>query len=205
MEIVVYFLKNKVLRKDNRVTGIILAGGKSSRFGSDKALAKFQDKQLIEYAVEVISPLTDHILISANSTDYDFLNIPVVADIYPEAGPLGGLHAALSSSKSEVNLVITTDTPFMVPELYNYLLSRRKKEQITLAASADGFIHPLCGIYSKDSLPVIREFLDNGIYKMMQLVKACDLAVVSIHPNLDFYSDRLFDNMNRPEDLHQKD
>ncbi|MBI9033625.1 MAG: molybdenum cofactor guanylyltransferase [Bacteroidales bacterium] len=185
------------------LTAIILAGGKSSRFGSDKALAMFQGKTLIQHAVDIVSPVTSNIIISANTHAYDFLNHKVVADIYKDAGPMGGLHAALSQSNTSTNLVITTDTPFLKSELYTHLLNQRNSEQITLAASADHFVHPLCGIYSASSLIQIQQFLDKKTFKMMQLVKSCTLSIININPELDFFTPELFDNFNRPQDLNK--
>jgi len=104
------------------VTGIILAGGKSSRMGAEKGLQELCAKPLIHYAIEVLSGLCNTIIISSSSEAYKSLGHKVVADVIPGIGPMGGIYSALQQSKTEENLVLSCDLPFVSQELMSYIL-----------------------------------------------------------------------------------
>jgi len=79
------------------ITGIILAGGKSSRMGKDKGWVLFRKKPLIDYAVELLGGICQSIVISANNSAYDKLGLPVYHDIIPDSGPMGGIYTCLKT------------------------------------------------------------------------------------------------------------
>jgi molybdopterin-guanine dinucleotide biosynthesis protein A len=83
------------MQNQMELSGIILAGGKSSRMGQDKGLMLFRGKQMVQYSIELLNLFTSQILISSNNQEYNQFGFPVVSDIYKECGPIGGLHAAV--------------------------------------------------------------------------------------------------------------
>ena len=105
-----------------RITGIILAGGKSKRMGRDKAFLPYHGKDLIEYSISLMQSICDEVIISANDADYDKFGLRVVRDNYPHIGPIGGLEASLTYSKTRHNLVIPCDTPFLTLSVYYEIL-----------------------------------------------------------------------------------
>lgn len=103
-------------------TAIILAGGQSSRMGTNKAVLPLAGSPVIERIVAAMKKVTGHIVLSGGqSTAYAYLGLPVLQDIYPGRGPLAGLHAGLKASSTDWNLVVSCDMPFVNAPLMQYL------------------------------------------------------------------------------------
>ena len=151
----------------NDITGIILCGGRSSRMQTNKALLKLGDKTVIEIVTEKLKSIFNEVLISANdSKQYDFLNLPVVYDIFIGKGPLAGIHSALKYSSTKNNFIISCDIPLISIELIKYLINLNSEKSILLPKS-NGRIQQLCGIYSKS---VIYEI--ENIFKLSAVARA---------------------------------
>ena len=99
------------------ITGVILAGGKSSRMGTDKGVLELNGKKIIEHIIYSIKPVVDEIIIISNSNNYDYLGFKVYSDIIKERGPLAGIHTALTHTTTERNLIVSCDIPFINSEL----------------------------------------------------------------------------------------
>jgi FdhD protein len=94
------------------ITGVVLAGGQSSRFGSNKALALWQGKFLIEYARDTLTAVFDDCLLITNTPEqYEFLNMPMIKDRYQDMGPLAGIHAALHHTGNPWIFIVACDMP----------------------------------------------------------------------------------------------
>src|SRR5690242_19771847 len=127
-------------------SGFILAGGRSSRMGTDKSLLRFGNSTLIESAVDRLRRVTTEVAIVSPRNDL-VRYAPVIHDIYPDRGPLGGIHAALASSGHELNLMLAVDMPFVDPELLRRVLAVADESQTTVTApqTRDGW-QPLCAV-----------------------------------------------------------
>ena len=102
------------------ITGVILAGGKSSRFGSNKALAIVDGKPLIQHVADLISSLFAECLLVTNTpAEYEFLSLPMTHDRYRDSGPLAGIHAALLKIRTPRAFVVACDMPNLSQELIN--------------------------------------------------------------------------------------
>src|SRR3990167_7393360 len=142
-----------------RITAIILAGGKSSRMGFDKAFLRIRHRPIIADILDKLKNIFDEILIvispsrafgySANSTD-----LRVVSDVFPEKGPLGGIYTGLLNSKTKYNFVAACDMPFLNAALIRYLVEHKGDYDIIIPKMGKEF-HPLFGIYSKNCIGVI--------------------------------------------------
>ncbi|MBI5699276.1 molybdenum cofactor guanylyltransferase [Candidatus Saganbacteria bacterium] len=147
---------------------IILAGGKSSRLGKDKAFVKFEGVPIIERILSVLGTLFGKCLIVTNTPEkYADLGCRVVTDVYQGVGPLGGLHAGLTASDSERNLVTACDMPLINQELVKYLIN--VKGQDAVVPVVKGFPEPLLAVYSKKCLPAIDKMIRGGQYKISRL------------------------------------
>jgi molybdopterin-guanine dinucleotide biosynthesis protein A len=188
---------------ENRLTGIILSGGKSSRMGKEKGLVDFQAKPLISYAIEVLKPISDSIIIGANNEleTYKKFGYHMVEDEVKGVGPIGGLLSTLKYSSGERNFVISCDMPFINSELLNFLFQNLQDLDVVVAMHDVDKIEPLCGVYSKRIIPVIQTAIENGQYKLLDLFDKVHFKPVMIDKALPFYSDNLFYNINRPEDI----
>ena len=179
----------------NKITGIILAGGKSSRMGRDKAFIPFQGKKMIQYSIDAMKEVCPDILICANDPSYELFGYPVVGDNFKNIGPLGGLEAALSVSKTEINLFAPCDSPYLKPGLFIEILKRCEDYDAVVPKLDGGFIQPLAGYYSRKILPEIRQRIRVGDCKMQNLLRTVKTGYI---PVKDY---DMFRNMNRPGDL----
>jgi molybdenum cofactor guanylyltransferase len=183
------------------VTGIILAGGKSSRMGTDKALQELCGKPLISYAIHVLSSLCGEILISSSSTAYTDFGYKVVADEFPGIGPMGGIYSALQQSKTEMNLVLSCDLPFVTKELLSHILEHSEGYQVAVPWMGGRHYEPLCGFYRLSVRDRMRAFIGNGNYKLPDLFDEIRINKLIIDKESGLYKENLFMNVNSKHDL----
>ncbi len=186
--------------KNKSLTGIILAGGKSSRMGTDKAFLIYNNKTFIEHVIEALKPSVRDIIISANTAVYSSLGYKVCNDSIPNCGPLGGIYTALSNSKSEKNIVISCDMPLVNAHLIKYLIEHAQEKQVNLLAH-NGDIEPLCAIYDKSCLPILKTCLKNNFLKMKNILGQLSTHEIEINNEL-FYHPQLMSNVNTPTELN---
>ena len=106
------------------IAAFVLAGGRSSRMQQDKALLRFRDRYLIEYAIDVLQQITADVRIIGDPLKYQFLKWPVVPDRVVSHGPLCGIYTGLKISAYKYNLFLACDMPLMKPEFFQLLLGR---------------------------------------------------------------------------------
>ena len=186
------------------LTGIILAGGQSSRMGSDKGLLLYQGKPLISYSIDVLAPLCSEILISSNNELYNKFGYEVVADEISGIGPMGGIYSCLKRSKNDLNLILSCDMPYVTGDIFQLLIENMGKAIISLPWHKDEHYEPLCGVYHNDVLNFISSFIKKNNFKLPDLFKEIPFAPLNVS-NLDPpLSDHYFFNINKPEDLTKK-
>lgn len=184
------------------IAGVILAGGASSRFGSNKALADCQGKPLIARVASVLADLFPELLLVTNTPEtYRFLGWPMVGDLYRDAGPLAGIHAALAAITADRALVVACDMPHLDARLIRFLCGQGPEWDVVLPRLANGR-EPLHAVYSKRCLPVIERHLHQGQRKLWQLFADLTVREVGEKELLAVVpSFAAFHNVNRPEDL----
>jgi molybdopterin-guanine dinucleotide biosynthesis protein A len=183
-----------------KINGIILAGGKSSRMGADKGLVEVAGEKMITLVSRALQPVVSEILIITTNPAYHFLNYPLYPDLLPDLGPAGGIYTGLHYSSSERNIVLSCDMPYLSSDFLRHLLSLAGKEDITVPVYRSR-IHPLCGIYSKRILPEWKKSIDNGTLKMTELLGLFTVNFVNMDLQETFNSEKLFRNINTPGDL----
>src|SRR5580693_7685720 len=107
------------------VAAFILAGGKSTRMGTDKAFVTLNGRTLLARLLEVVRSVTTDVCIVGDTAKFSAF-APVVEDVFPGCGPLGGIHAALRASAAELNLILAVDVPFVPAALLRYLMERAR-------------------------------------------------------------------------------
>jgi len=148
------------------LTGTILAGGKSRRYGRNKALEPFLGKSLIEHAVESLCSLGNPILVVANDlVPYLRVRATLVQDVVRDQGPLGGICTALLFSPHDWVFVKAADMPFMVAELVNMMCALREGCD-AVAPLLNDRVEPLLALYSRRCLPPIAAALEKGERKV---------------------------------------
>lgn len=192
----------QVHRGMNKVSGIILAGGHSLRMGRDKTLLKIDQETLIERTVRMLKEVSDDVVIASNGKHkYCFSGLVEVPDVFPEMGPLGGIHAGLRTVKHDYAIVISSDMPFFTTALLQLLLSYRKGYDVVVP-EVNGKREPLCAIYSRRCIEPIEDCLRSNIRQVIQLyqrVRVCEISGDKLIKLGDVK--QLFFNLNTPEDL----
>jgi molybdopterin-guanine dinucleotide biosynthesis protein A len=185
------------------ICAVILAGGKSSRMGSNKALLDFGGQPLIALLVERIRPLTDQILISSNDpSHYKFLNLPVIPDRYQGHGPLAGLHAAMICNDCALYIAIACDLPNLRAPLLRKLISLAEGYDAAIPRSSDGLAHPLCAVYRRTCLPALEDSLLKGTNRVLTVLESA-LSIRWVDPKEGQFKDEVLANINTPEDLER--
>lgn len=184
------------------VSGIILAGGRSSRMGQDKMLLVFQNETLLARMVNRLRSVVDDIIIASNDTaKYGIEGVREVRDIFPGMGPMGGLHAGLIAAKYDNAFVIAGDMPYFSENVAEYLLSR-KAGYDAVVPRLNGYWEPLCAVYSRSCIAPIEYCLLAGIRKVFRFYPAVKvLAVDEDKLNTAGLPANIFYNLNAPEDL----
>jgi molybdopterin-guanine dinucleotide biosynthesis protein A len=141
------------------LTGAVLAGGQSRRFGSNKAIAKLAGRALIEHVLEALGRVCDPVLVvGGDPRDYWDLPAELVADEEPGLGPLGGLATALGAAPGEGVLLVACDMPLVTGPLLSAVAARAGEADVVIPEDADG-LQPLCAAYSKACLGPVRRAL----------------------------------------------
>ncbi|MDH3453964.1 MAG: molybdenum cofactor guanylyltransferase [Desulfuromonadales bacterium] len=180
------------------VTGVILAGGSSSRMGQDKATLRLEGVSLFERTLQTFQDLFQDILIAGDRPDLARPGIPAVADIYPGSA-LGGLYTGLFTARTPWIFVAPCDMPYPDPALIRDILARREGYDVVVPCTPDGF-EPLFACYHKNCLEVIRSMLlarPYCVYDFYPQVRACHV----LEEELPYGWHRSLRNVNTPEDF----
>ena len=180
------------------ISGFILAGGKSRRMGTDKALLAFQGKPLLEHMIKLVEPFCDNIAISGQNFDYSTFGTKMIPDLYADCGPIAGVFSALKYSVSDWNLLVSVDVPFVNEELFLFLISNIGDYDCIIPKNISG-VEPLIGLYHGRILPVIEELIKSGDYRLTNLLSKLNTRYLDCNDLIKKYP-RLFMNINRLED-----
>ncbi len=186
----------------HNVTAFILAGGKSSRMGADKAFVMLDGRTLLERAIELARSVTSDVRIVGDASKFARF-APVVEDVFKERGPLAGIHAALRSSPSDLNLIIAVDVPFVSRALLQYLITRARTSGATVTVvRMDGGWQPLCAVYRREFAAAAQMAIEAGRYKIDALFATQPTLVIEEDElQAQGFSSKMFHNLNTQEDL----
>jgi molybdenum cofactor guanylyltransferase len=198
--------------------GFVLAGGRSTRMGQDKALLRLGGRALLDLALEKLRalPLAAAPRVAAARADLVSYGA-MIADLHPGCGPLSGIEAALAASSQPLNAFLPVDTPLLPSQLLLWMLERAAiTGALATVPRINGWPQPLCAVYQRELLGPITEALTAGDHKVMPVIRtAChprqslDIfdveGVASAQPDLFSFSAlplyRWFHNCNTPEDM----
>jgi molybdopterin-guanine dinucleotide biosynthesis protein A len=215
-----------------RVSGIILAGGQSRRMGRDKAFIELNGKPIVAHVLETMQRICAETIIVANDAQtYARFSVPIVGDVFPDKGSLGGIYSGLRAAREEYVVAVACDMPFLSPDLLRFMISLASQFDVVIpqasspsgktprGARAENFrakttpqpnqalakerdLHPMHAIYSKQCLAPMEE-----------KIRADDLRLIGFFDNVRVRTvesaevDRFdpghwsFFNVNTPEDL----
>ena len=183
----------------------MLAGGGSTRFGRDKALARIGDEALLARLCAVMRGVTSSAMIIGSREKYAAFGADCVADRWPGEGPLGGIITALlatSETDGEWNIVIGCDMPFLTREWLTYIVQRAlaSEAEVVVPMSTHG-LEPLCACWRTIAAAKLQRAFEGGVRKVTEAMKHLSMEVLDeTHWKRFDSADRLFWNMNTPGD-----
>ena len=189
-----------------KAAAIILAGGKSSRMGTNKALLKINEKTNIERTADKLKLLFDDIILVTNQSEpYEFLGLRMVPDQYPGMGPLAGVHAGLTASDYDINFIVACDMPFVSGELSEVLVNNSLHYDAVIPV-INGRQHPLFSVFKKQTAQVVEQQIKADQLRMKHLLDHLDVLYLT-ERELTAYSQveltKVFFNMNHPEEYEE--
>lgn len=193
----------------NVCSAIVLAGGKSSRIGTDKAELKILgDTPLIQTVVRILQTISDDVIVVTQGPKYPDLNVTWKSDTYHNAGPLAGIHAGLLAAKNNYALVVACDMPFLSSQLLKYMVSLPQKYDILIPKLKTG-VEPLHAIYSRRCLSHIEKRLKEHRYQTLDLINDVNVRYLSerfirkLDPHLrSFYNVNTWENIREAEGIY---
>lgn len=184
---------------------VILAGGQSRRFGSDKACAQVAGRPLLAHVAAAVAAAGFCVHVSAGAAEtYAAFGYPVIVDRTPRHGPLAALHTILSHLPNERCLIVTCDMPDITPALCRLLWHRAPSADLTLLANAACHLQPFPGVYARALLPQIAAALARNQRDMHAILCAARRPAIipwEIWCTCDPAAPATLRNVNRPSDL----
>ncbi len=177
-------------------TAIILAGGNSSRMGEDKGLMLIKGKPMIKHVIDIVEGVVENIIIVSNNEEYNQFGYTVLPDEIKGKGPLGGIYTGLLHSKTELNLVLSCDIPYVNANVLNLLISHSKGYDITIPTK-DEVTHQLIGVFGSKCIISFKNAIDDNELKLINVFKKLKLNIVDANQ----FSERLFTNVNQKDDI----
>ena len=177
--------------------GFVLAGGRSSRMGTDKALLPVRGRTMLEHMAAQVLAAAGNVTIIADPARYSRFGLPVVADQRQGCGPLGGIVTALGVSEQPWNLITACDMPDLDAPFLIGLLDQAfglRDPCDCVAPLGPAGLEPLCAVYHRDAMPKLRAALDRKILKMRTVIASLETHLVAVA------DPRRFRNVNTPGD-----
>jgi molybdopterin-guanine dinucleotide biosynthesis protein A len=186
-----------------RITGVVQAGGKSTRMGgAPKALMDLGGRRIVERVVAAIAPVVDDVLVVTNTPElYAFLGLPMVGDVFPDHGSLGGIYSGLSAASGDAAFTVACDMPFLSPDVVRLVTARAGEADVVIPRVGDQ-LETLHAAYGKACLPAMERRLREGRLKIVGFfdeVRVLQIDEAAVRRVAD--PAVVFMNVNTPEEL----
>lgn len=180
--------------------GIVLAGGKSSRFGSNKALARVGSSSFVEHLYQLMNEVFEKTYVVLHEASSQFSKMNTLLDIYPDGGPLNGIYSALMATEAPAIFVCACDLPMIRKQDIEHLLNQWQPDSSAVVYRRNKRWEPLCGIYPRKLIRVLPKFLDAGYFRLQDFLNQVGALGVE-YPGQDSVDSLL--NINTPEDYQK--
>ena len=179
----------------------VLAGGRSSRMGSDKALLPIGHRNLLQLTLDKARQLALQPVVVGSRSRYDQYG-EVIEDVIPGCGPLGGIHAALNATQTDLNLILSVDMPLLTTDFLRWLLQLASANcALAIVPEAEGRFQPLCSVYRRAAQPEVERALRMRDYKVDRLFSLLPTRFI---PQSEWlaagFPPDIFRNVNTPEE-----
>ena len=186
-----------------RITGVVQAGGRSMRMGgAPKALIELGGRRIVERVVAAITPVVDDVIIVTNTPElYGFLGLPMVSDVFPEHGSLGGIYSGLKAAGGDVAFTVACDMPFLRADVARLVTDRAGDADVVIPRVGEQ-LETMHASYAKTCMPAIEARLRAGRLKIIGFfddVRVVEIAEADVRRLGD--PDIVFMNVNTPDEL----
>ena len=163
------------------VTGIVLAGGKSTRMGTDKGLLMLKGKTFVEHVCAALNPITEgRLLVVTNNEEYAFCKATLVKDVVLDKGPVSGIYSGLQQSTTDLNIIVSTDVPFISTEFLRWLLAQHKAPFDVTEVIVKARVNPLIAVYNKSVASIFYENLITNKLKLITVVEGLSHQTIDV-------------------------
>ncbi|WP_159439303.1 molybdenum cofactor guanylyltransferase [Tenacibaculum agarivorans] len=185
-----------MIKKEN-ITGIVLAGGKSSRMGKDKSLLLLKNKPLISYSIDALLPVTNEIIIVSDYEKHEALGYKRTKDEIPDFGPVSGIYSGLKASTTPYNLILSCDIPLVQTKILQTLLNEIENDFEIIMIESEKKAMPLIALYSKKCEDKFYQAIQNKQHRLMHVVSECKTKRIALSEEEKI----LTSNVNTPYEL----
>jgi molybdopterin-guanine dinucleotide biosynthesis protein A len=188
-----------------KITGVIQAGGQSRRMGGrPKALIELGGRRIIERVLAALAPAVDDVLVVTNTPElYAFLNLPMVGDVYPDHGSLGGIYSGLEAASGQAAFTVACDMPFLHPEIVKLVVERAGEGDVVIPR-VETRLETMHAAYGKICLPHIAERLIAGQLKIVDFFERVRVVEIAEADVAHFRDPQIaFMNVNTPDELER--
>jgi len=184
------------------ITGVILAGGSSRRYGLNKAFLEICGIRLIDRVIEEMKDIFKRLILVANEGgDYEYLGIPIVEDIVKGLGPIGGIYTGLMSISDQAGFFVACDMPFINRQFVRYMVDIKDNHAAVVPLVANE-VEPLHAIYAQSCLGPIRSLIESRRYQIKLVYDQIPVRYVKEDEIRRFCSPRrAFININTPDEF----
>jgi len=184
---------------NKNITGIILAGGKSTRMGCDKGFVIYNSKPFIQHIIDTLQPLVNEIIIVSNNPDYDVFKLKRIDDIIKNSGPIAGLYSGLHNSSTEKNIVLSCDIPLIDQRILKQLIQKSNDDFDVVQIQSQNKTMPLIATYNKNCANTCLNLLESGERRLRFLIKQLKSKSIVLDNTLEKYTA----NINSQSDLKE--
>jgi molybdopterin-guanine dinucleotide biosynthesis protein A len=182
-------------------TGVVLAGGKSTRMGRDKAFVEVDGKPMIQHALELLRPQVKELLLIGDPRKYRRFHDEIVEDELEGLGPLGGIVTAMGHAKYDHLLVLACDVPEVNAQLLEKIKHHFPMDGDSLVPRHGDLVEPLVAGYHKRCAEPFTDLLRKGVLRMTEALASVRTHYLDITPGQDGWPEDLFRNVEGPDDL----
>lgn len=183
------------------ITGIVVAGGKSTRMGSDKASLPWDTTDILHTELTKLASICDDLIVVSNiPRNIQFPGVRVVPDNHRDCGPLGGMEAGLTAARHELCFIIACDMPFLDIASAAYIVEAAADADAAVPR-IDGCWHPLYAAYRRTCLPIVRNLLLSRRLRLSELLESISAREITKAELIPFSVDlAMLNNLNTPQE-----
>ncbi len=185
----------------DKLVGVIISGGKSSRMGADKSLLLWNNKPFYLHAAEILTPFCSEIYVSCNPAQAENYNLPTIIDKYESNGPMTGVLSSLAALREQSIITLPCDMPEISKDILNEIVNSNDKmlDGVFLKDNNDQ-IEPLIAIYNPSIYSKLLTWYDSGNYSLKKFIESCDnvsCIMLGDRNLVNINTPAEFDNFNR--------